>query len=369
MSSRKLVLQGLIGGALLGAVCRFFLNIFLQMHWGWEEIAIGAASGALLGLFGGMARARRERLYFESLAELAREAGFTHTPEPGPDRLAALQTFPLLGLGTLLSARHHLARHDDRLPVEMVDLDLGDDLHQLSLLTVVFFPGGAEGLPDFWLHPPRPDAGLPGGPGITFEPPADHPDAAAVARFAAAYRLDPDVRALLRAEQGVVLDKAGLDRICRVFSLDVVRFFADNPGWHAQTHDGHLALWHGDGVVAAADRPGLLVDALRIQELLTGGPAPAAAELPASYRLTPRLPGTAAEVAKGVVAGLFTGWLLWLILACGVLNVRAGAWLIVATLIALPLGAGLAGGWLGYRSCRAARARHRGTYVSRVPAP
>src|SRR4051794_5518639 len=112
MSSRNLVLRGLLGGALLGAVFRLLLNLFLQMHWGWEEIAVGAASGALLGLYGGMARARRERLYSESLEELAREAGFTHTPQPGPEKLALLKTFPLLGLGTLLSARHHLARHD-----------------------------------------------------------------------------------------------------------------------------------------------------------------------------------------------------------------------------------------------------------------
>jgi hypothetical protein len=370
MSSRNLVLRGLVGGALVGAVFRLLLNLFLQMHWGWVEIAVGAASGALLGLYGGMARARRERLYSESLAEFAREAGFTHTPQPGPEQLALLKTFPLLGLGTLLSARHHLARHDERLAVEMFDLDLGEDDVQLAVMTLVLFPGGAEGLPDFWLHPRRPDPGLPGGPGITFEAPADHPDAAAVARFRKAYRLDPDVRVLLRVADGAALDPPSLERICRVFSLDALRFFADNPGWHIQTHGGHLALWRGEGVVAAADRPDLLVDALLVQEKLTGAAGPA---LAASYRLKPRRPSTAAEVAKGAVLGLFLGWLLWLFLTCGVMAAwapgRAGAGLAVGTLVALPLLAATAGGWLSYRRCRAARARAGNTQMSRAPAP
>src|SRR5205085_2157779 len=145
--------------------------------------------------------------------------------------------------------------------------------------------------------PRRPDPGLPGGPGITFAAPADHPDAAAVARFGKEYRLDPDVRVLLRVEKGAALDPSSLARICRVFSLDALRFFADNPGWHVQAHAGHLALWRGDGVVAAADRPALLVDALHVQETLTGEASAGAAVLPANYQLTARRPGTAAEVA------------------------------------------------------------------------
>jgi hypothetical protein len=373
MTSRKLVLRGLIGGALLGAFFRLLLNLFLQMHWGWEEIVLGATTGALLGLFSGMARARRERLYSESLAELAREAGFTHTPQPGPEKLALLKTFPLLGLGTFLSARHHLARHDERLAVEMFDLDLGDDDVQLSVMTLVLFPGGAEGLPDFWLHPRRPDPGLPGGPGITFEAPADHPDAAAIDRFGKEYRLDPDVRVLLRVEKGAALDPPSLERICRVFSLDALRFFADNPGWHVQAHAGHLALWRGDGVVAAADRPDLLVDALHVQEKLTGEAAAGPAALAANYHLAPRRPGTAVGVVKGVVLGLFLGWLLWLFVTCAVMAAlapgRAGAWLALSTLVVLPLSAGATGGWLGYRRCRAARAKDRNTPVSRVSAP
>jgi hypothetical protein len=373
MSSRKLVLRGLIGGALLGAFCRLLLNIFLQFHWGWEEIFLGAATGALLGLFSGMARARRERLYSESLAELAREAGFIHTPQPGPEKLAQLKSFPLLGLGTFLSARHHLARHDERLAVEMFDLDLGDDDVHLSVMTLVLFPRAAEGLPDFWLHPRRPDPGLPGGPGITFEAPTEHPDAAAVARFGQEYRLDPDVRILFRVEKGATLEPTSLERICRVFSLDALRFFADNPGWHAQAHAGHLALWRGDGVVAAADRPDLLVDALHVLEKLTGEPTPGQA-LAANYHLAPRRPSTAVEVVKGVVLGLFLGWLLWLFLTCAVMAAlapgRAGAWLALATLVILPLGAATAGGWLSYRRCQAARARDpRNTQASRVSAP
>jgi hypothetical protein len=370
MSSQKLVLRGLIGGALLGAFFRLLLNLFLQMHWGWEEIVLGASTGALLGLLSGMARARRERLYSESLAELARVAGFTHTPQPGPEKLALLKTFPLLGLGTFLSARHHLARHDERLAVEMLDLDLGDDDYQLSVLTLVLFPGGATELPDFWLHPRQPDPGLPGGRGITFAPPADHPDAAAVARFDKEYRLDPDVRILLRAEKGAALDLFALEPICQVFSLDALRFFADNPGWHVQVHAGHLALWHGEGVVAAADRPALLVDALRVQEHLTGTASAGPAALPASYHLAPRRPSTVVEVAKGVVLGLFLGWLLALFLTCAALApgwVAAG--LVVAMLVVLPALAGAAGGWLSYRRCRAARARDPNTPLSRESAP
>jgi hypothetical protein len=395
MDSRKLMLRGLVGGAILGAVCRLLLNLFLQIHWGWEEIAIGAATGAALGIASGSARARRERRYAEGLGELAREAGFTHTPEPG--EVPLLRQFPLLGLGTLLSARHHLARHDERLPVEMLDLDLGEDDVQLSVMTLILFRGGAAGLPDFWLHPRRPDPGLPGGPGITLDVPADDPNAGTVGRFRKDYRLDPDITTLLRSSEEITpkagvkvicsgwlaplplgneeiaLDPACLERICGVFSLDALRFFADNPGWHVQAHGGHLALWRGEGVVPADDRPALLVDALRVQEILNAGPAAGRVVFPGTYRIVPRRPSAAVEVVKGVVLGLFLGWLLWLFLTCAVMAAwapgRAGAWLAVVSLIAVPLLAGVVGGRLSYRRCQASRAKQNPRQVSRAPVP
>src|SRR5205807_189056 len=103
------------------------------------------------------------------------------------------------------------------------------------------------------------------------------------------------------------------------------------------------------------------------------GAASGPAVLPASYRIKPRRPSTAAEVVKGVVLGLFVGWLLWLFVTCAVMAAwapgRAGAWLAVSTLIALPPLAGAAGGWLSYRRCRAARDKDKDTQISRAPAP
>jgi hypothetical protein len=350
MGTRKVVLRGLVGGAILGGVFRLLLNLFLQMHWGWEEIVIGAASGAILGILSGMARARREQRHAGEMVEFAQHAGFTHIHYPSRNDLAVLRAFPVFQ--EYDQARHRLVRADDGL--EMIDLDLVNEGVQL---TVVLFPRGAEGLPNFLLKPELLRRGI-GRLGVTFETAHDAPDATVVRTFGKGYHLEPDTRALGTARKQTTMDSASVDALRRVFTLDVLRFFADNPGWSVEVCQGHLAMWRGLDFIPIDKRLDLLVDSLRAHDILTRPSAGVATMVPGRYRQLPYWFTTPTEeIAKGIVLGLSLGVLLWLILTCAVMALLApgpwGAWFVLLTLIVCPLLLGIVGGRWSYRRCRA----------------
>ena len=110
------------------------------------------------------------------------------------------------------------------------------------LQTVVLFPGGAAGLPDFDLSPEgmfHAVAELFGAQDIDFEQNAE---------FSKRY--------LLRGQ-----DEAA---IRRAFTTDALAWFGGAPGWRVQSHQNLLAVFREGKFVAPAEIPSYAAEALRI---------------------------------------------------------------------------------------------------------
>jgi hypothetical protein len=355
------------GGALVGCFVGFWAaNFFGIPDWSPVALPVGALGGGVLGVYAGIVQARQEQQYQEELTGLAEVTGFHHAPQLDRKGLGPLLRLPVLKSSS--AVRHRLVRTDDTLPLEMIDVSHleGGGRHQQTVWrTVVVFPGGAAGLPELWLRPldatPRPLFGLFPKGGVAFDPPPREEDAASVAFFAKHYLLVP-----LEIPPAEEEERALAERIRRVFSSEVLRHFAENLGWEVQLRDGDLALWHGKKPCPAPDRPALLVDALKIQEVLTQDPPGGRTVLPGGYR---RDMYRAAEATGAVAVGAFLGFFLGGIIAAVLLaslmvnlgNARpdwkmALAWLLF---ICCPLLFAFLGGYVGYRLRRPKPARPR----------
>jgi hypothetical protein len=346
-----------LGGALIGYFVAFWVVNFVGLHnWGIFPFVAGAVGGGALAAVLGLRQARREQQYHEELTGLAAVTGFRHTPHVDRKELGPLLGLPILKCCSMV--QHRLTRLDDSLPLEMLDvchLEGHGKQRQTVWRTLVLFPGGAAGLPDFFLRSldttRRPLFGLLRPGGVLFDPPVREEDGAAVAEFTKRYLLAP-----LDYPNADAEEPALTERLRKVFSLEVLRHFADDPGWEVQTRDGHLALWHGKKPCPAADRPALLVDALRIQELLTHDPAGGRTVVPGGSRRDMfRVAATVGAVAGGAIVGFFLGGLLGLLLLFA-LPVPVGnappTWLVALSwflFVGCPVVFTVFGGCVGYR--------------------
>jgi MFS family permease len=356
-----------LGGAMIGSLAAFWVVKYFGLpDWWGIPYAVGALAGGALSVYTGVVQARQEQQYEEELTGLAEVTEFRHTPRPDRKELGALLTLPILK--TSSEFRHRLVRLDDSLPLEMIDVShlQGSGKHKQAVRrTVVVFPGGAAGLPDLWLRPlgpaPRPLFGMFPKGGVTFDPPPREEDANFVAFFAKHYLLAP-----LEIPPAEEDERALAEQIRRVFSLEVLRHFAENLGWEVQTRDGHLALWHGDKPCPAPDRPALLVEALQFQEALTRDPPDGRTVLPGSYRRDMyRAAAAAGLTVGGAILGFFLGGIIGAVLLVA-LSLEMGnarpdwkvalAWLIF---IGSPLLFAFLGGYVGYRWRRGRPARPR----------
>jgi MFS family permease len=351
------VLGYFLGGAMIGSFVAFWAVSFLGLHnWGILPFVVGAAGGGALAAVLGFRQARREQQYHEELTGLAAVTGFRHTPHIERKELGPLLRVPILKSCSMV--QHRLVRLDDTLPLEMLDVCHleGHGKHRHSVWrTLVLLPGGAVGLPDFSLRSldktRRPLFGLLRPGGILFDSPSREEDAAAATEFARHYLLAP-----LNYPHGETEERDLVERIRQVFSLEVLRHFAEDPGWEVQASDGHLVLWHGKKPCPAADRPTLLVDALRIQEALTHDPAGGRTLVPGDYRRDMfRIAATVGGVAGGAIVGFFLGGLLGLVFLIA-LPVPMGnappGWLVALSwliFVSCPVAFTLLGGYVGYR--------------------
>jgi hypothetical protein len=361
------VVGSFFGGAVIGCFVAFWaIHFFNVPNGGVIPFVVGALAGGGLGVYTGVLQARREQQYHEELTGLAEVTEFRHTPRPDRKELGALLRLPILK--TSSEFRHRLVRLDESLPLEMIDVShlQGSGKHRQTVRrTVVVFPGGAAGLPDLWLRPldatPRPLFGLFPPGGITFDPPPREEEAGSVAFFAKHSLLAP-----LEIPPAEEEERALAERIRQVFSLEVLRHFAENLGWEVQVRDGHLALWHGNKPCPAPDRPALLVEALQIQEVLTHDPPDGRMAVPGGYRRDMyRAAAAAGMIAGGAILGFFLGGVIGVVLMVGLFmdmgNARpdwkvALAWLIF---IGSPLLFAFLGGYVGYRWRRGRPARPR----------
>jgi hypothetical protein len=355
------------GGAIVGCFFAFWaVHFFGIPNWGPIHLAAGAVAGGVLGAVTGARQARQEQQYQEDLTGLAEVTEFRHTPRFDRKELGPLLRLPVFK--SCSAVRHRLVRLDETLPLEMIDVSHleGSGKHRQTVWrTVVVFPGGAAGLPDFWLRPldtsPRPLFGLLPPGGVLFDPPPREEDAAVVAYFAKHYVLVPIDLPFAEAEE-----RALAERIRRVFSLEVLRHFAANLGWELQARGGHLALWRGKRPCPVADRPALLVNALRIQEVLTHDPAGGRTAVAGGYRRDMfRVAAAAGAVAGGTLAGFLLGGIVGAVLMEALMidmgNARpdwkeALSWLLF---LGCPLLFAGLGGYVGYRLRRGRPARTR----------
>jgi hypothetical protein len=237
------------GGAMVGC----FVGFWAANFFGPVALPAGVLVGCVLGVFAGIVQARREQQYQEELTGLAEVTGFGHAPQLDRKELGPLLRLPIFKSAS--AVRHRLVRHDDALPMGMIDVSHleGGGRHQRTVWrTVVVFPGGAAGLPDLWLRPltaiTRPMF-FPQG-GVLFDPPPGEEDAGFVAFFTMHYLLVP-----LDIPPAEEEERALAEGIRRVFSLEVLRHFVENLNWEVQVHGGDLALWHGKKP-CPAPRPG-----------------------------------------------------------------------------------------------------------------
>jgi hypothetical protein len=221
----------------------------------------------------------------------------------------------------------------DGLRVEMLDytyVEKGSEESISYRQTVLLLPAGAEELPAFELRPRHFGVkmlGLIGMEGLTFrsEAAASDADRDAIERFCRQYHVSEGLDVLVEAMSRKVAAETGEEEeplpergqgeeaIRRLFTLDVLRFFAGHPGWYVQSDGKHLAIWRRNAIVRAAGRPGFLADGLEVrQAFMRLGtradhiPVAAGTARIDPTRLSARLLGTLA----GCFVGFFTGGIL-----------------------------------------------------------
>jgi hypothetical protein len=161
--------------------------------------------------------------------------------------------------------------------VEMLDYEnvkVGRDNKTYTTQTVVVLPGRGVGLPDFYLS--ANELGFRvlqslGIQGMKFaEGERLGPEGTAlVRRFNERYRLFPGKLQFMHDVSLIGSERAGEVELVRaLFTLDMLRFFADRPGWCIEKQGDDLAIWKNKVVVPPQQRQQFLRDALETDRAL-----------------------------------------------------------------------------------------------------
>lgn len=161
--------------------------------------------------------------------------------------------------------------------VMMLDYEneqVGSENNTYTRQTVVVLPGKGTGLPDFYLvanefgfhvmeslgiHGMRFAAGKGLGPAGTD----------LVARFNERYRLFPGRVQYMHDVTLIGSEKVDEpEQVRALFTLELLKFFADRPGWSIESQADDLAVWKKKAVVPPQERQQLLRDALEIDRAL-----------------------------------------------------------------------------------------------------
>jgi hypothetical protein len=180
---------------------------------------------------------------------------------------------------------------------------------------VVLLVVDAKDLPAFDLQPRTLGVrilSLMGAEGIAFSSQdVSAVDAEVIERFGKNYHLSagPEAEAVKLADPELAASAEQEAALRQLFSLEMLNFFADHPGWCVQGVGRSLALWRPRKIVAPADRPGFLAEALAIRAALlkSAQGSTSSVSVPADARSSPevvkaRLTGT----MVGAVSGFFT---------------------------------------------------------------
>jgi hypothetical protein len=308
MSALKSMLMNAAGGAAAAAGLWWMVNRAVQINnQGWLErlewpinsqITITLA-GALFGLVRGYFKHRKDEQLKVELAEVSESADMELEEKP-----AEVEHPPMPLFENMYSITNRMTGEQSGLPVQVFDLTTtvkSDDGDSWYTRTIVLLP--AEGLPHFTLIERTVGYRLLsflGSDGVTFDPAAAPPeDRDAVERFARFFVLCPGELKDLSGGEPEKFDE--LDAAARqVFTLNVIKAFADQPGWSVESHSGHLAFWRGKDARSAAQRVAMVPLALKLREVLFQSDPKA---------VLPRKPGTdrerqAARIQGGLLGGV-----------------------------------------------------------------
>jgi hypothetical protein len=364
------------------------VGLLQRQEWPLSSVYVCAALGAALGAVGELVGARRARRHARQLLEFADSLGFGFSPRVAADDFAEWRSLPAFQKWS--GGCNRLSGQVAGVPVEMLDYTMvqrGDDGDSTSHQTVVLLPTGERDLPTFELQPRTLTVKIlsaMGVPDVAFAAEGvPEEEAKAVEDFGKRYHLSAGLEAeVARLGQREAGDAAAEAAIRAVFPVDVLTFLADHPGWHVQGAGRCMGLWRPNKVVAAADRPTFLAEALAVRAALVESASDGEPTLPAPPGAARGPAEAAANLAGagiGAMVGFFGGGALsscvamWIFfhargpgaagfalasaLLAGLVFGGAFGGLFLGLFVGRRFGAGPAGDWMRRREARL-RARH-----------
>jgi hypothetical protein len=325
-----------IGGAIAAAILWLVVNycwtvngagLLQRQGWPYSRIYLFAAAGAVLGSAGGLLSQRRQRRYARELAAISASMHFTLRPDVSREDMKDYEDLHLIQKWS--SARNRMIGRVGGLDVEMLDYtcaEKGGDSDSYHSQTLLLLPAPEGEFPAFELRPRDMTVKLLssmfGVEGITFRPAGAPPgDAAAIEQFSRLYHLSKGLEAEIQELQSQIpghhpWDGKGHHAIRKVFTIKVLRFLAEHPGWYVQSDGKYLALWRDTTIVRPADRPGFLSDGIHIRAALTQ-PGAFASDLPPLASKPPRDLMTIRARILGTIAGTVIGFFVGSISSMG----------------------------------------------------
>jgi hypothetical protein len=207
----------------------------------------------------------------------------------------------------------------DGLSVEIFDYTYVEKVNEKDrefTQTIAILPA-VEGLPVFELRPLGPLyrlMGIIGQEGVTFDPEQAPPDDVQVVRdFRQRYYLSRGVAAESAEDTEALADGEALpgsehhEPIRRLFTTDLLRYFAANLGWCVDCDGKRLAVWRRETVVPAADRPRFLAEVLQVRQAIVRAEGGTGTVVPPSPggREKAAIQGRLLGAVLGVIAGVF----------------------------------------------------------------
>jgi hypothetical protein len=327
-----------VGGGVAGAAAWFVINrswtindvgILERQGWPWAAVYLWAAAGVALGMIGEAIRARRARHDRRQLEDLSAELGLAFSPHATTHDLREWMAIPLFNKWS--AARNHLSGRVGGVHVEVVDytyIERGHENDSTYHQTLALLVAADSGLPDFELRPRSVDVrlmGLLGLKGIQFSTRSTATaNGEAIERFHKNYYLSEGSEAqAAKHELGALASNDNEAAICRRFGIEVLRFFADHPGWWIQCARGRLALGKPRKIVPPMDRLQFIEEAMAIRNALSASAAGAPLELAVdsgdlhppqmakSRAAAALIGGVCGFFGGGIVGGFLAGWIFF----------------------------------------------------------
>jgi hypothetical protein len=123
-----------------------------------------------------------------------------------------------------------------------------------------------------------------------------------------------------------------------LFTLQVLEFFVDEPGWNITSEDGKVMMWREDRVLPDDERPALVERAVQVYSVLFRSFKEGGEVLEARAASGPQFSSVVARVAvpflcgaAGLGLGSALSFLLILVLPVGWVGVRVSAFLLLSS--------------------------------------